>query len=295
MGKTAKGLVQRDGDLKMPSGLPWCDSGTTGMRFLAMKSYPPQEVFPYINNQIVDYPAYQDEIWDCEDHAFLAAAQLRCNFPGIPVAIAIGNATHSSHESIKGFMHAVNYIWFQERAGDNWKPVILDPAGREWVDGFDPKVIIPMPISGKKDHNELSPFEQFTFQEKAAFQLDVRAHKFDLIADGTVGKALKDKAYKRCTGPKLPKYTQFVNKLTWSPNDTVFFAFAQIRRIFMGAPVGVAFGDLVVKNKPKESYAALVLWSSADQFTYWDVNMGVDISSSLQMIGAKFEPRVVIV
>ena len=86
-----------------------------------------------------------------------------------------------------------------------------------------------MPISGKKDHNELSPFEQFTFQEKAAFQLDVRAHKFDLIADGTVGKALKDKAYKRCTGPKLPKYTQFVNKLTWSPNDTVFFSFAQFR------------------------------------------------------------------
>jgi len=295
MGDTAKGLVQGTGDLTMPSGLPWCSSGTTGMRFPAMKSYTPAEVFGYIDEQIKSYPAYKPEIWDCEDHAFLAAADLRCNFPGIPVAIAIGIATHSSHSSIKGFMHAVNYIWFEENAGKDWVPVILDPAGREWVKGFDPKAVICLPISGKKDHTELTPFEKFTFQEKAAFQLDVREHGFDLITNGTIGKTLKNKEYTRCSGPKDQKYKQFVNKLTWSTNDTVFYAFAQIRRKHMGAAVGVAFGELAVKNGPKESYAALVLWSSSDQFTYWDVNLGVEISSSLQKIGAKFEPRIVIV
>jgi len=51
-------------------------------------------------------------------------------------------------------MHAVNYIWFQERAGDNWKPVIFDPAGREWVDGFDPKVIIVFNITYLTYHTE---------------------------------------------------------------------------------------------------------------------------------------------
>jgi hypothetical protein len=296
MGETAKGFVSGDGDLKMPAGIPWCDSGTTGMRFSAMKSYTPGEVIKYITPLIKGYPPYQKDIWDCEDHAFLAAADLRCNFPGLPVAIAVGTATDKkSSAGIKGQMHAVNYIWFESKAGADWVPMILDPADEKWIDEFDTKTIIPLPISGLKNHKELRPFELFDFRANAAFQLDERVHSFELITDGTVKKTLENKDFQQCTGPKDSKYKAFVNKDTWSTNDTVFYAFAQIRKKHMGAPVGVAFGELAPKNGPKEQYATLVLWSSQDQFIYWDVNLKRDISSDLKKIGAKFEPRLVIV
>ncbi|MGV8175944.1 MAG: hypothetical protein ACP5OU_09610 [Methanothrix sp.] len=306
-GITAKGLVPEGttGDLTMPDGIPWCDSGTTGMRFPAMHSYTPEKVMKYITKKIADYPPYKEEIWDCEDHAFLAAADIRCNFPGAPVGIAIGKATHSSHATIRNQMHAVNYLWFQSggegegKAGENWEHRIFDPAGREWVDDFDAKVIIPLPISGLKDHKELKPFadsNKYPFRIKAAFQLDKRAHQF-VLPNGDVMKTLTSGDFEklRCPGSAFPEYNTFFEKKGyWSLHDTVFYVFAQIRRKHMGATVGVAFGEIVFKDGTRQEQSALVLWSSPNQFILWDIDTKSDMSD-LKKFGARFEPRIVIV
>lgn len=295
MGDTAKGLVPENGngELKMPSGVRWCNSGTTGMRFPAMLSYDPDEVMKYLINVSVNYPKYQPNIWDCEDHAFLAAADVRCHYPGQPIGIAIGIATEGD-VTIKGFMHAVNYLWFEHKVGGQtkWMPQIYDPTMKRFVGSFDTKVIIPLPIAGLTDHQELPPFEKFSFQKMAAFQLDDRDHKFELI-DTAVMNTLTNKLVKECPEPADKELKDlFMQAKYWSFNDRVFYWFAQIRKMHMGAPVGVAFGQATTPDKPQGfEYAGLVLWRSADQFIYWNIQKAKDFKE----LNITFKPRIVIV
>jgi len=285
MAGTAKTYVPEKKDLNMPAGINWVSKGTTGLRFAAVKSHPPDEVFAWIMPKIKSYPTYKPEIWDCEDHAILAAADIRTNFPGQPVGIAIGKATEGS---IAGQDHAVNYIWYESEGGKRWDYKILDPAAEKWAGSFNPEVIIPLPVSGRKDNKELPPFDNptaFPFREKAAFQLDLRADKF-VPPGGDVEKTISNKDFPQRPWPTNPNYKDDATKSEfWTTYDDVFYVFAQIRKKHMGAAVGVAFGDL---TKQKKDYAALVLWRSNTEFVYWSPQLGREIPK------ADFDPRIVI-
>jgi hypothetical protein len=288
---TARGTVSSNGRLDMPVDRQ--ASGTTGMRYSAMKSHNPADVMKCITELSVNYPPYQIDFYDCEDYSFLAAADIRCRFPGQPVAIAIGKATHPT--GLAGQMHAVTYLWFEDKTGGQtkWIPLIFDPTIKSRVDGFDPKVIIPLPVSVLNDHKELPPFDDestFPFLDEAAFELDYN-HKFELIPD--VMKTLKNKLVKECPKPtNLEWQDLFMNPKYWSFSDRVFYWFAHIRAMHQGAPVGVAFGEATTKKKSQNfEYAALVLWKSANEFIYWDIQT----AKNLTELDAKFEPRVVIV
>jgi hypothetical protein len=277
----------------MPSGVHLRNKGTTGMRFSALKSHDPNAVMNFIADKAKTYGKYENFRWDCEDYAFLAASDVRCRFLGLPVAIAIGKGMEGG-PTIEGFNHAINILWFESQVGDQkkWEPRYFDATIGSEVKKFDTQVIIALPVSGLTDHQDLPPFDKLSFLKDAAFALDGRNYDFNLV-NTDVMDTLKNKRVEECPKPtNKEELDLFNNAKYWSTSDRVFYWFAHIRRMHKGAPVGVAFGLATHPKRPNSfDYAALVVWSSPDNFTYWDVNEAKDITQ----LEVKFEPRIVIV
>jgi len=300
--KPGKGVISAAGEAvasKLAMPLPLVPNGTTGMLYSAMHSHNPNDVMDFIIKEAANYPKYKATIWDCEDHAFLAAADIRCRFPGQPIAIAIGTATEP--KALIGVSHAVNYLWFERKEGDKsiWDTVkILDTTLPRpgFVGSFNPTLVIPIPVSGTSNHKDLPPFERFAFQPTAAFRLDA-SYNFTLI-ESKVIPALEQKPkpdYLRCLKPPQNVYRSDAswddlrkNSELRTYRDVVFHAFAHIRKEFMGAPVGIAFGTETETNKDS---AMLILWSNQNKFDYWDYQEGKYLAET----GVKFKPRIAIV
>lgn len=279
----------------------WVSKGTTGMLYSDAYPYPPNDVLSFIIRQASSYPPYQKDIWDCEDHAFLAAADIRCRFPGQPVGVAVGKANWPPE--LKGKMHAVDIIWFMNQENGQLKcdkfeffdATLPIPSFIPKEYGFNIEAVIPLPVSGLQNHKDCPPVAGLPFCSKAAFQLDQRSYKFELMVD--VQKTL-DKQTIRCATPQKKEYESdkiwdslFKRKVLWSIRDYPFYAFAQIRKEHMGAPVGIAFGPATAANGQTEDYAALVLWENANKYKYWDYLR----KKELKDFGLTFNPRIVIV
>ena len=137
MDKYKTGLAKKLG-LDVPSSPPLKGKGTTGLMLPELKKskdgrmilYPklkstwsPEFVMQYIANQANGYGEYIESVWDCEDYAFLAAADVRRRFPGQAIGILLGIGRYGG-ENINGKGHAINILWFSEREDDqmSWFP-----------------------------------------------------------------------------------------------------------------------------------------------------------------------------
>jgi len=293
----AKGFRSTAGQLSIPDGLLPVKFGTTGMLYSQAHSYSPNDVLSFIIKRANDFPPYEAEVWDCEDFAFLAAAEVRFQFPGQPIGIAIGIAKHPP--AISGRLHAVNYLWFM---GQNDKKPncntfeIFDstlpiPEFIKNKGGFDVHSMIPIPVSVTNNHKDCPPADQLQFINSASFQLDRLQYDFNSIGD--VKKDLQNQVIKL----QKPLTTEFMSEkkwnlmksIFWSDRDEAFYVFAQIRRMHKRAPVGVAFGMLTTPMASGES-GALVLWSSPNQCEFWDYGRMEPLPPIV-----KFKPRIVIV
>jgi hypothetical protein len=278
------------GSLAMPIDFAARETtGTIGMHFNANFIYSITNILYYIKEKSKNYPKYQSNIWDCEDFAFLAAADIRCRFPGQPTAIALGTAI--DRESGNSVDYAVNVIWFNRKEGGQTKceTRFIDLTEKIFMYTFDTRILIPLPISGLSDHKELPPFENLGLIESAAFQLDRREYKFNLI-NTEVMNTLKD-APAKCPEQSEIGWSDF-NRRFWTISDRVFYAFAHIRKKHQGAPVGVAFGIAALQGMAQGfDYAALIIWNNPYNYFYWDVNE----ARNLEELDIKFKPRIVIV
>jgi hypothetical protein len=275
--------------LHLPKSVHLRNQGTTGAQFQNMPGPGEEHVRRIIienslrmipGTNIPYYGTYQPEIWDCEDHCFLAAADVRRAQNRQPIGIAIGTLGNEDH--------AVNCIWHQ--GNDNkWRYWFYDPTKdsnnrRDINQEFKTKVIIPLPVGSSRnrdDYHPVPPYENkiaFPFLEDAAFLLDKKdSYNFGLIP---AAKAkLTEWFQTNYPGPGGhidPNYYQI--------NDNAFYWFAHIHKEFLGAPIGVAFGE----RDGDKAYGALILWETKEEYTYWDIDNAEEFGDDV------FKPRVVI-
>jgi hypothetical protein len=317
MGETSTGITGQI-ELTTPPEAPLTqDIGTTGtpaskMRsiegvmklFPKWKSYPPGDVMNFIDNQASTYGKYISEIFDCENFAYLAAADVRRKFPGIRIAVLLGYGKYGG-PNIVDKEHAVNVLWIEEDAGDGkkvWVPRFYDATLHEEITNkadppFKTEVVISIPILGssdKNDYSELAPFENFNFLKTATFALDRTTYDFDSIAD------IKNKLTNWISTGYGQSGLGEIETALYTPNDMVFLYYAHIIEWYAhhrtpqpptkAAPVGVAFGKI-----GNDDYAALLLWKSEKEYELWDIYAGAEINQTLKSSGLKFKARVVLV
>jgi hypothetical protein len=152
-----------------------------------------------------------------------------------------------------------------------------------------------LPVLGSKNpalYTRLDPFntKKFSFLPVAAFILD-DLYKFDSMKK--VEDTLRNvDEFKFCPGPAGLEEKAFFRIPYWTPSDQTFWWFSHIRKLHMGAPVGVAFGTATHPQVPNGfEYSSLVLWSEKDSPRYWDVSA----AKYTDQLGYIFKPRVVIV
>ncbi len=226
--------------LKIPQDVCLQGRGTTGMQYLKTKNYDPGLVIKFLKDQETSkIGKYIPNAWDCEDVSFLVASDVRFEFPGQPVGVALGVAKNGG-SSLENHSHAVNVFWFEEDIGDvdskrEWNAIYFDATIGDVVSRFETHILIPIPISGFKDHKELIPLENLKFLDKAAFALD-RAYDFELIEE--VENSLVEWKHND------PQKKHKVEPVFYTYNDRVFYWFAHIRQLHKGAPVGVVFGKV---------------------------------------------------
>lgn len=301
--------------LDVPSNLPLKNRGTTGLQLPTMKeingdlilypkleSHSPGDVMQYIAEQANTYGEYIPSVWDCEDYAYIAAADVRRRFPGQPVGVLLGIGKYGGKNIVnKG--HAINILWFEEDIGSgkkNWYPRYYDATIKEEItkDKADPEfetyVVIPFPVGcsdNRIEYRDFSPFTSFQFIDKATLALDRAAYDFGALGD--IKKMLNEW--------KLIGYGKGgqVESGLYTPNDIVFYWFAHIRRWYAHIrkplpdkvpPVGVAFGKLA----GGQDFRSLILWSSKTEYTYFHPTLG-EVDKPLKSGPNKFNPRLVIV
>lgn len=264
---------------------------STGMRFFGVKSHSRKAIKDYILGRVKDYDPYEKEKWDCEDHCFLAASEIRCKFLGQPVAVALG--TGKVGAGIAGEAHALLVLWFSNQG--KWESEFFDPTYEDFVADFDTKVIIPLPISGFTDKNQDLPFKKnIPLVTTGAWALDYRSYDYALI-NGAVMATLTSGGIKECKETRSEEEKALLLdplKRYWNYNDRTFWHFAHLRQKHKGAPIGFAVGTATTPKFPKPyDTSALVLWKQPDDYIYWDV----DTRRTLSSMNVKFNPRVVMV
>jgi len=277
------------------------EEGSTGMRFLGVERHGKKAVGDFIIERTKHYPQYQPRLWDCEDHCFLAAAEISCQFIGQPVAIALGKGLEG--QGIEGFDHAVLILWFQtqENGAGRIDSYYFDATLGRFVDDFDTKLIVPMPFSGfapDPDSSRNLPFKKpLKLIPKGALALDGKDYDFDLI-DGpapggqkTVIETLTSKGVAECPIPE-DRFKKALWDIYWKVPERVFWYFAHLRAIHMGAPVGFAIGTATTPERPNSyNKAVLALWKKPGEITYWDVASRKPLNKSV----VAFKERLVIV
>ncbi|MCX6719265.1 MAG: hypothetical protein NTZ38_02730 [Candidatus Taylorbacteria bacterium] len=283
-----------DKPLKTPDDVHDVAKGNTGNAIAGMRSHSPDAVMTYIGERARTYPKYQASKWDCEDFAFLAASEVRCRYPGQPVGIAIGIGREG--EGIAGKDHAINVLWFESDEGGQkkWAPKYFDATLKREVT-FDAEVIIALPVLGSTNpalYTRLPTFDNnnFPFLPIAAFVLD---DSYDFNSMNAVVDTLgKSDGLELCHGPTGVEERELFRIPYWTPSDETFWWFSHVRKMHMGAPVGVAFGTATHPQVPNGfEYSSLVLWSQENSFRYWDVGA----AKYADQLDYTFKPRVVIV
>jgi len=312
--------VTDDVNLDIPKGAPLTkEKGTTGLQLPRLQnvsgtmklvptwiSHSPGDVMQFIEEQSTRYGKYIPEIWDCEDWAYLAAADVRRKFSGQPVGILLGKGKFGPN--IEGNDHAINILWFAKRDADGkevwypryydatWKREITDMAGGD--PPFDTEIVIPCPIGGSdnsKDYKELPPYENNPpFLKTATFALDRTDYDFSTIND--VKRMLTE-----WNNISYGTASQVDSRL-FTQTDQAFYYFAHIRRWHANIrspspkgtlPVGLVVGKIVSSGN---DYAALILWNSEnkDDYIYWDIYVGEVIDPILKKVDP-IKPRVILV
>lgn len=296
MDPVVSGHGHGDTKLKMPVGAQYIryeNKGSTGLRPFRFKSHSPQKVENYILERANKYGIYIPTNWDCEDHCFVVASEVRCKFWGQPLAIALGKAKGGS---IAGQDHALLILWFQDQG--KWMHRYFDPTLKKFVDDFDTYHLIPLPINGFKDHDDLPFPGNLKFHDTAAYALDGRTYDYDLI-NGEVMDTLKGEGIEECPAPEPGTEEGDQFDKYWAASDRVFYWFAHLRYEHKGtppkgpAPIGIAFGTAIIPGLGPQpvDMAALVLWKQPNDFIYWEIDNKTDLDS----LNIKFQPRVVIV
>jgi hypothetical protein len=281
--------------LKMPDSTHFIDRGHTGNAIAGRRNHPPDKVMNFCVERSRNYPQYVESKWDCEDFAFLAASEVRCAFTGQPVGILVGKGT-DGNEKIVGKEHAINVLWFQKEGGQNvWYPRYFDATQKREVTGINTELVIALPILASGDaalYTRLNPFDnnKYPFEPIAAFELDDTYDFTQMSAvEGTLARA---DSFELCPEPPSKEERDLFRDPYWTPGDDTFWWFSHIRKMHMGAPVGVAFGRAVTKKSPNGfGYSALVLWGEDNKIRYWDTGAW----RYADEMGYTFNPRVVIV
>jgi len=275
------------GDLDVP--VPTQTKGITGIRSeIMLPIHMPGNVVATIINNSYGYGDYIDKAWDCEDYAFLAAADVRLAHQGQPVGIALGTGPAEGGPGIAGNPHAVNVLWFRRIIGgkEEWYPRYFDATnkGMEYKN-FDADVILPIPWGDSFNAQKFPIFENYEPLQKAAFVLDGRDYDFNLTR--VAEKMLV--AWKR---PNDPQKGIKVDQAVYTFSDRVFWWFAHIRKEVIsdaqkGLPVGIAFGKIL-----KDNATFLILWDDPNTYKYWDIVSGKDVT---KIFNKRFIPYLVIV
>ena len=273
------------------------EEGSTGMCFFKVRRKSRKQVADYIVKQVKNYGSYEAKLWDCEDYAFLAASEVRCTFLGQPVAIALGKAREGP--GMDGQDHALLVLWFGDQVGGvrNCVPEYFDPTLGSFVNDFDTRILIPLPLSGLTEGNSDLPFnKKLPLLDEAAFALDGKDYQFGKINE--VMNTLRNGGISRC--PVLDRSPEDMALLKdphhryWSESDENFWQFAHLRQKHKGAPIGFAVGTATnAKSRKPFEQSAVVLWKQQDEFFYWDANTEKKLSDFKVKI--EFKPRLVMV
>ncbi|MGV8125774.1 MAG: hypothetical protein ACP5PV_01005 [Methanothrix sp.] len=316
MDKYKTGLAKKLG-LDVPSSPPLKGKGTTGLMLPELKKskdgrmilYPklkstwsPEFVMQYIANQANGYGEYIESVWDCEDYAFLAAADVRRRFPGQAIGILLGIGRYGG-ENINGKGHAINILWFSEREDDqmSWFPRYYDATTKQEITAqqFDPLLLVAVPIGCSNDKKKYRDFQPLLSPviTNGTIALDRAPYDYDAIGD--IKKEL-NRWVETEYGMGKENENEALGELPdgfYIPSDLTFYWFAHIRNWFAHErkprpnkkvpPVGVAFGQFKEKDLD-----VLIIWKSPTEYTYFHTVIGEEIDP---VIRSGFKPRLVIV
>lgn len=239
----------------------------------------------------IDYGDYEAEIYDCEDRAFWGIAHVRHMYPGFPIGMAQGKAQPPYYNNED---HALIILWY--RIGRISKYTYFDQESLEEIapsDGIFGKdqefldIVIGFPDDKTGKGFKPLPFPSLTqIKGRKSIGLDF-VHEFypkeDLI-DYLVNQTYE----KHCLGiapdGKLMSHGTMdpLNfDVYWksNPDDKALWAYAHLKRKFLGAPVGLALGN-------KNSTIFIIYKDNGKQQTvYWDFNGEVkDFDAKLILI-----------
>lgn len=286
-------------ELRMPSMPQLANWGTTGMllpKFLkdeegSLYEYPklvdwsPEIVKKTIAEKANSYGAYIPDVWDCEDYAYLAAADARLAYPGIPAGILVGEE------------HTINVFWLKK--GNEWFPWYYDATTKKDITPpFNTKIIVSLPIgwsADSRDYKDLNPFLNYPHLN-ATIALDRAPFDYEAIED--IEKKLME--WVKIDFVKAKADGKFI------PTDRLFYWFAHIRYWYAHErnkdksipkkvpPIGVGFGKIKTKDQEGD-YQVLILWKSPGEYIFFDVRRGTEVDQNLKSGFVRFVPRLVII
>jgi hypothetical protein len=276
-------------DLLMPDLEPLM-TGTIGMGESGIENYSridiPERGIKGVMNHMLElgqiYPGYgghTEGVWDCEDRAFLVAANVRCKYPGCPIGVTTGVAGEGS---FVGERHAVVIFWYRD--GSGYKSIYFDPILPDTeIKNFQPELIIPFPLyipNSTDTRKELTPFDderKFPYRTSGLLLFD-KTH--DIVNIEDVKSYIRSELNKCPEPQRLSERKIFRRK--WTQLDRVLWAFSHARLEFKGAPIGLAIG-----TKEGNNYSVLMLWPDKEHYIFWDIDSNQEISD--------FAPRFALV
>lgn len=230
---------------------------------------------------------YEPEKWDCEDMTYYGVAITRCAFPGFPIGIALRGDKRAEAG------HAQIILW---DLGPEPTYMYCDPANGGKIgkpEDFDPDVIVPFPTMKKWGVQAPPPLDKMVQLDGLGVSLD-NEYDFDLVAAGTIQTDLKAKKLEgECLPPEntvaRDRYYDLDARFFSQP-DRTFYRFAQLKKKYKGAPIGVAFGIAPSKTDGRNiETARIMLWKTSSDYTYWKVGDGD------RQKEPKFTPKIVLV
>lgn len=264
-----------------------------------LKSYTEGKIMDALNTERSTNPKFSKDIpgfWECTDRAYWGVSVVRCKCPGTPMGVAIGTGKVGK---VVGQPHAVIYFWTWDFNNNSWTqtPSIYDPLYGP-IHDFDPKAFVSFPpyrpnfkFNGIKigEAKLMSPFDTFTPIDKGwimpSYDQKYYVDYFEDIKSKLTDK--NNKIYTSCLPPNVQSEMD-VFKRRRTREDRAFWTYNQIRDTYNRSAVAFALGTKPNETDDKKDSAAIVLWKSAKECIFWDVEQRAEISS------ADFEPRFVL-
>jgi hypothetical protein len=215
--------------------------------------------------------------WECFDRAYWGISVVRCKCPGAPVGVAIGIGKEGS-PSVVGQPHAIIYFWTWEN--NDWTASLYDPLIGE-VHDFQTKAFVSFPPFrpnwGFGIGKILKPFDTLQSIDQGWIMLYDVMGGYNIDNFDNIKSDLANKSYSLCTPPNDEAEKAIFDKKR-NREDRVFWVYNQLRNKYNRAAVGFALGTKPNETDKKKDSAAIVLWKSATQCIFWDVENGVEIA-----------------